>query len=42
MGAMFDFKKHIGIYHPNSVEGHHTGIPTESIWDRAGRVAERL
>ena len=32
----------IGISHPKSVEGHDTGIPTESILDWAGRVAEKL
>lgn len=42
MDAMFGFKKHIGISHPKSVEGHTTGIPTESILDWAGRVAEKL
>ena len=42
MDAMFGFKKHIGISHPKSVEGHDTGIPTESILDWAGRVAEKL
>lgn len=42
MDAMFGFKKHIGISHPKSVEGHPTGIPTESILDWAGRVAEKL
>jgi hypothetical protein len=42
MDAMFGFKKHIGVSHPKSVEGHSTGIPTESILDWAGRVAEKL
>ncbi|WP_337028230.1 Tn7-like element transposition protein TnsE [Vibrio cholerae] len=42
MDAMFGFKKHIGISHPKSVEGHSTGIPTESILDWAGRIAEKL
>lgn len=42
MDAMLDFKKHIGISHPKSVEGHLTGIPTESILDWADRVAEKL
>ncbi|MBM7073496.1 hypothetical protein JQC92_15890 [Shewanella sp. 202IG2-18] len=42
MDAMFGFKKHIGIPHPKSIEGHPTGIPTESILDWAGRVADKL
>ena len=42
MDVMFGFKKHIGISHPKSIEGHPTGIPTESILDWAGRVAEKL
>ena len=42
MDAMFGYKKHIGISHPMSVEGHPTGIPTESIFDWAGRVANKL
>ncbi|MEJ6122803.1 Tn7-like element transposition protein TnsE [Vibrio sp. 2-Bac 85] len=42
MDAMFGYKKHIGISHPTSVEGHPTGIPTESILDWAGRVANKL
>ncbi|HDZ5419708.1 TPA: transcriptional regulator [Vibrio harveyi] len=42
MDALFGFKKHIGISHPKSVEGHSTGIPTESILDWAGRVADKL
>lgn len=42
MDAMFGIKKHIGISHPKSVEGQPTGIPTESILDWAGRVAEKL
>ncbi|WP_411572421.1 hypothetical protein [Vibrio sp. TH_r3] len=29
MDSMFGFKKHIGISHPKSIEGH----PTESILD---------
>ena len=39
---MFGLKKHIGICHLKSVEGHPTGIPTESIVDWAGRVADKL
>ena len=42
MDVMFGLKKHIGISHPKSVEGHPTGIPTESILDWAGRVADKL
>ncbi|MCG9552016.1 Tn7-like element transposition protein TnsE [Vibrio sp. Isolate31] len=42
MDAMFGFKKHIGIFHPKSVEGHPTSIPTESILDWARRVIEKL
>jgi len=42
MDAMFGEKKHIGISHPNSVEGHPTGIPIESIPDWAVRVAGKL
>jgi hypothetical protein len=33
MDDMFGEKKHIGISHPNSVEGHPTGIPIESYYD---------
>ena len=42
MDAMFGFKKHIGISHPKSVEGHPMGIPTESILDWAARVSDKL
>lgn len=42
MDNMFGFKKHIGISHPKSIEGHPTGIPTESILDWAGRVSGKL
>lgn len=42
MDAMFGVNKHIGISHPKSVEGHPTGIPTESILDWAKRVAGKL
>lgn len=40
--AIFGFKKQIAISHPKSIEGHSTGIPTESILDWAGRVAAKL
>lgn len=42
MDAMFGLKKHIGISHPNSVKGHPTDIPIESILDWAGNVAGKL
>lgn len=42
MNAMFGFNTHIAISHPKSIEGRPTGIPTESILDWAGRVAEKL
>jgi hypothetical protein len=42
MDTMFGFKKHIGISRPKSVEGHPTGIPTESILDWARRVARKM
>lgn len=42
MDAMFGFKKHIAISHPKSIDGHPTGIATESILDWAGRVANKL
>lgn len=42
MDAMLGFKKHIAISHPKSIDGHPTGIATESILDWAGRVANKL
>lgn len=42
MDAMFGLKKHIGISHPNSVKGHPTDIPIESILDWGGNVAGKL
>lgn len=42
MDTMFGAKKHIGISHPNSIKGHPTGVPTESILDWAERVAYKL
>ncbi|MDA8652461.1 hypothetical protein N9L75_07815, partial [Porticoccaceae bacterium] len=40
MDNMFGSKKHICIFHLKSVVGHPTGIPTDSVLDRARRVAE--
>lgn len=42
MDDMFGEKKYVGISHPNSVEGHPTGIPIESIPGWAERVAGKL
>ncbi|GAA6171258.1 hypothetical protein NBRC116592_09280 [Colwellia sp. KU-HH00111] len=42
MDTMFGSKKHIGISHPNSVKGHPTDIPIESILDWAGNVVGKL